>query len=248
MGGETLPYPIASRQLHNHYLQIRLREFTSVRFIEIRPRKEYTEQIVRNSLEVVEVPEDLIKTLTSRTNGNPTYIRETLNFLELKKIITLPKSKIKGRKRKQYLDFNSWDFKKQVFEEGPIIIESFCSMIMDQLDLYGQLALKVAAYFVSKDWHFFTLKMIWTVFPLENFEKQNLVNAWNFIVSSNILSHFNSRAFTHRPSSNSAMDLPYVFADQWMRICVFRKFTIEQKHALDRHLQHGLDSFPKTLE
>eukprot|EP00924_Labyrinthula_sp_SR-Ha-C_P015529 snap_masked-scaffold_4-processed-gene-2.36-mRNA-1 protein AED:0.43 eAED:0.80 QI:0/-1/0/1/-1/1/1/0/1682 len=250
-------YPIGDMIADSNLLRIRLMQFYRCRLIQVKARREYTASLVKNIMEERFPPNFLIDTLTKKTNGNPLYIKETIMFYQAHKILKLhnpgdgevadvDSPQIRTRHSRAltrplehwYLQNNLLNTK--YFKHVPSLVESYCAMVVDHFDVYGQLALKVAALLatfgdktVDEDVRgCFTFGMILRCHPLmraqtkeeveQNLEPEQKIrikSEWRYIKRSSIIEVQDG----HLEGEHGTL---YRFGDEWLRMCLLRRLTI----------------------
>ena len=122
----------------------------AVELIEVRSRQENTHDIMCNILKVSSIPVEaliLVHYLRVKTSGNPLYINDALKEYRELNLLQL-KEKVTGNKV-----VNEFDFKRQSFLARldrdeltvPASVENRCGMILDKLNMVGQIGLKIAS-------------------------------------------------------------------------------------------------------
>ena len=122
----------------------------SVDLIEVRTRQEHTNDIMCNILKISNIPleaEMLAQYLRLKTSGNPLYINDALKeFRELE--IFKMEEEVTGRKVVNQFKFLKHNFLSRLEVDEltvPASVENRCGMILDKLNMAGQVGLKIAS-------------------------------------------------------------------------------------------------------
>lgn len=220
----TESYTEADQIQDRMFLIEKLRALKNSYFYEVCARPELTEDIICNILEVEDPPKLLVDYLTKKTKGNPLYIDDAIRLFQKESIIAIERHDFTTNS----LIFNEGKFKKHK-NTVPASIENVAGMLLDNMSIFHQVALKVASLIPGDT---FTISQVKELFPMDNITPE-MEKKWKQVeyklVSSSII-----EVVRNKESENN--EKVYTFMNPWMQTSMQRRILEKQKHEVKMKL------------
>mmetsp|Transcript_14796 Transcript_14796/g.17341 ORF Transcript_14796/g.17341 Transcript_14796/m.17341 type:complete len:233 (+) Transcript_14796:5-703(+) len=202
----------------------RLRTMKVSHFIEVRSARTNTSGLISNILEITleDDHKPLVELLEKKSSGMPLIIRDALLYYKENGVIKV-KSVGAGENK---LYFREDRFEK-VIANVPQPVEAICGMILDNLSITGQIALKIASM-IHFDKGYFSLEMIKKIFYNPTISTENMRAQLDEEWERDIVA---SRTIMPKPSDSVQTNEQqhYEFEFEWMRDSLRKRMLSKQK-------------------
>jgi len=207
----------------------KLRSADISRVIEVRPEASNTSHLVSNILQA-ELTEDhapLIELLEKKAGGMPLVLRDALRYYKDEKVVWVEASTTGGN----HIHFDEAKFESTI-EYVPPPVEGICGMILDNLSITGQIALKIAAM-IHEEYGYFTFQMIEKIFDNHIIStdemRERLDEEWerDIVTSRTIVAESQPDV-----DINSGEGIRYRFDFDWLGDCLRKRMLQKQRDTI----------------